>query len=88
MTITPIEYIKAQKVILTMAIQSGQSWRAVRRVIRAEIDRAWEEAWTPGNLRAQLNWQQVFGAEKPTVDQFIVGLAREMMAGREPPWLL
>ena len=60
----------------------------IRHAIQVCIDDAWDHAWTPGNLQAQINWQQMFpGGKKPTVEQFIVVVARKLDAGEEIPYL-
>lgn len=90
MHVTPIEFIKALRVIHDLAAASGQSMFEVHWTIKASIDRAWQEAWAPGNLAAQLHWQQIFPGttQPPSVIQFIVGTARQMMDGKDPPYLL
>lgn len=89
MTITWKEFRKAQRVLWRMAREAGVGMGEVRKTVQQCIDAAWDRAWAPGNLVEQLRWQKIFpGAQKPSVDEFIVGLARETAAGREPPYLL
>lgn len=83
------EYFKAQRVFRDLARQAGMPARAFRVYLQQLIDDAWQKAWRPGNLQAQINWQQLFPADRrPTVEEYIVTIAREQMAGREPPYLL
>lgn len=85
---TLIEWLKAKRTLYILAIQQGCSMTQIRREIQACIDDAWNDAWTPGNLQAQINWQLVFpGGGKPTVEQFIVVMARKLTAGEDVPYL-
>lgn len=87
--ITLWEYIKARTVIRNFGRQYGLPASAARIVFQQLIDAAWDRAWQPGNLQAQVNWQQYFPADRPpTVEEYIVTIAREQQAGREPPYLL
>ena len=86
---TPFEWLKAKKTLRILAVQQGCTMAQIRGVIQASIDDAWERAWTPGNLVAQVHWQMMFpGGKKPTVEQFIVAMARKITAGEEPPHML
>lgn len=86
---TFIEYLKAKKTIWLLAAQEGCTMAQARRSMQDCIDEAWDRAWTPGNLQAQVNWQRIFpGGKKPTVEEFIVGMARKITAGEDPPHLL
>lgn len=87
--ITPGEYVKAQRVIRDLARQEGVPATVARANFQQLIDDAWARAWRPGNLQAQWNWQMLFPADRqPTVEEYIVTIAREQEAGREPPYLL
>lgn len=85
--ITPGEYLKAQTAIRNFGQQYGLPYLAARVAFQQIIDAAWAKAWTPGNLQAQVRWQQYFPADRcPTVEEYIVTIAREQQAGREPPY--
>lgn len=87
--ITPGEYLKAQVAIRNFGKQYGLPALAARVAFQQLIDAAWKRAWQPGNLQEQINWQQYFPADRrPTVEEYIVTIAREQQAGREPPYLL
>ena len=74
---TLIAWLKARKTLWMIAAQKGCSVTHVRRSIQECIDDAWNRTWSPGNIRAQVNWQRLFpGGEKPTVEQFIICLAQ------------
>ena len=86
---TLIDWLKAKKTLFILALQEGCSMEEIRNAIQECIDCAWAKAWTPGNLQAQVNWQIVFpGGKKPTVEQFIVAMARKAKAGTDIPNLL
>lgn len=86
--ITPGEYLKAQAAIRNFGKMYGLPYLAARVAFQQLIDDAWDRAWKPGNLQAQVNWQQLFPADRrPTVEEYIVTIAREQQAGREPPFL-
>lgn len=86
---TLIEWLKVKKTLWIMAALEGCSVSKVRRMVRECIDVAWDKTWTPGNLEAQVRWQQLFpGGKKPTVEQFIVVMARYITAGEEFPHML
>jgi hypothetical protein len=88
-SMTLIEWLKAKKTLWIVAIQQGTSMTQVRASIQESIDDAWQRAWQPGNLEAQAHWQLLFpGGKKPTVEQFIVGLAKKLDDDEEPPYLL
>lgn len=81
---TLIEWLKAKKTLWILAVQEGCSVADIRGAIQACIDDAWNRAWMPGNIQAQVNWQLIFpGGKKPTVEQFIIGMARKATAGEE-----
>ena len=87
--ITPGEWMKAQTVIQNFGRQNGVPALSARRVFQQLIDAAWERAWQPGNLRAQWEWGKLFPPDRPpTPEEYIVTIAREQEAGREPPYLL
>lgn len=86
---TLIEWWKVKKTLWIMAAQQGCTVADIRGAIQASIDDAWNRAWTPGNLHAQIKWQQLFpGGEKPTVEQFIVVMGRKLSAGEDVPYIL
>lgn len=86
---TLIEWLKAKKTLFILATQAGCSMAHMRRIFKGHIDRAWTKAWAPGNLQGQLDWQLVFpGCKKPTVEEFIVVMARKLYAGEDFPHLL
>ena len=76
---TLIDWIKTKKTLFILAAQEGCSMAHIRRSIRACIDAAWNNVWTPGNIHAQVRWQQLFpGGKKPTVEQFIVTISQQV----------
>ena len=86
---TLMEWLKVKKTLWIMATQQGCTMAQIRQDIQVSIDDAWSRAWTPGNLESQINWQRIFpGGKKPTVEQFIVAMARKLTAGEEFPSLL
>lgn len=88
-SMTLIEWLKAKKTLWIMAAQQGCSVADIRGAIQASIDDAWNNAWMPGNLHAQIQWQRMFpGGKKPSVEQFIVVMARKLTAGEDPPYML
>ena len=87
--ITPWEYVKARTVIRNFGRQYGLPASTARMAFQQLIEVAWSRAWQPGNLQAQWNWQQLFPIDRPpTVEEYIVTIAREQQVGREPPYLL
>lgn len=87
--IHPVEYLKVYQVIRGLARSHGVSMIEAWWIIQRDIQAAWDKAWMPYNLRAQWEWQELFPADRcPTVAEFIVTIAREMMAGRNQPYLL
>ena len=86
---TLMEWLKVKKTLWIMAIQQCCTMAQIRQDIQVSIDDAWNRAWTPGNIEAQVNWQRIFpGGKKPTVEQFIVAMARRLTIGEEFPFLL
>ena len=74
---TLAKWFKAKKTLCILALLEGCSIAQIRNTIQSCIDYAWDQAWTPGNLQAQVNWQRIFpGGRKPTVEQFIIGMAQ------------
>ena len=70
---------QAEKALRIVAAQEGCSVAHIRGAIQAAIDDAWNTAWTPGNLQAQVAWQQLFpGGKKPTVEEFIAAMTRRI----------
>ena len=67
------ELARAKETIQFVAEQNGTTAEEVRRSMQEALDDAWSTAWQPGNIRAQLVWQQHFpGPRKPTVEEFII----------------
>ena len=86
---TLIEWLKAKRTLWILASQKGCSMAQIRQEIQECIDDAWDRAWMSGNLQAQQNWQQLFpDGKKPTVEKFIVVMARKLVAGEDVPYLL
>ena len=78
---TLIDWFKAKKTLFILAAQEGCSMAHIRRSIQACIDAAWNNVWTPGNLKAQVRWQRLFpGGKKPTVEEFIIAVSRNLSA--------
>lgn len=73
--------IKGNLTILRIALQQNKSTTEVRHDMQETLDAAWAETWTPGNIRAQVKWQQLFpGCQKPTLEEFIICIAQEVKA--------
>lgn len=72
MTIT--EKIKVRKVIRTLAQRDGVKPEDVRASMQEAIDAAWE------NQDPAIRWKQLqmFPAGKPTVEAFVLRLAKEL----------
>ena len=76
---TMIQRMKVQKTLFILAAQEGCSVAHIRGAIQAALDDAWNNAWAPGNLQAQVAWQQLFpGGKKPTVEEFIAVAVRKL----------
>ena len=76
---TLIQRLKVQKTLFILAAQEGCSVADVRGAMQAALDDAWNNAWTPGNLQAQVAWQRLFpGGNKPTVEEFIAAMAGKL----------
>lgn len=76
---TLVEKMRVQKTLCIIAAQEGRSVAYIRSAIQASIDDAWERTWTPGNLQAQVKWQQMFpGGKKPTVEEFIAAMVGKL----------
>lgn len=87
--IHPIDYLKMFRVLRNLAQSHGVSMLEAYWIIQREVQKAWDRAWQPGNLKAQWDWQTLFPADRcPTVAEFLVTLGREFEAGRNPPFLL
>lgn len=70
------EKLRAKSVIRYVARLEGKTEKQVRQSMQEALDDAWNTAWQPGNIRAQLRWQQLFpGPRKPTVEEFIVRIS-------------
>ena len=86
---TLIEWFKVKKTLWIMARMQGLTIAQVRRSIEVSIDEAWRRVWTPGNLKDQVIWQELFpGGEKPTVEEFIVTMGRKLSDGEDVPYIL
>lgn len=73
---TTQEKTKVQNIISAIAQKENKSPEEIRHAMQEAIDAAWATAWTPGNIYAQVRWQQLFPcAQKPTVEEFIIGMA-------------
>lgn len=76
---TLIDWLKAKKTLCIIAAKEGCSMGHIRQSIQECIDEAWNKAWTPGNIRAQVQWQQLFpGGMKPSVEEFIVVISKQL----------
>ena len=86
---TLTEYLNVFHVLHRLATSENTSTIRAYGIVSREIRAAWDRAWQPGNICAQVAWQELFPADRcPTVAEFIVALGREMSAGRTPPFLL
>lgn len=86
---TPSEWFKSKIAIRNFSRQYGLPAPVARTIFQQLIDEAWERAWQPNNIREQINWQKLFPADRrPTVEEYIVTIAREQEAGKEPLYLL
>lgn len=73
------ERIKAHLVLCAVAQKYGQPVEHVRREVQAAIDAAWDQAWQPGNLQAQVEWQRRFpGGCKPSLEQFLITMGQQL----------
>ena len=76
-----ITKMKGTLVIICTARQQNKPAAEIRQAFQEALDTAWSETWSPGNIQAQVKWQQLFhGARKPSVEEFIIGLATELKA--------
>lgn len=71
---TIMEKIKVRKVIRTLAQRDGVSSEEVLKQIQESIDAAWD------NQDPAVRWKQLqlFPAGKPTVEAFVLRLAKEL----------
>lgn len=77
MTVTEKQY--AEALIQTVALRNNTTPEEVRSAIQEALDAAWAEAWRPGNIHAQVRWQQLFpGPRKPAVEEFIVRMSESL----------
>lgn len=73
------EIKKVERIIKKIAREAGEPSREVRKSMQEALDAAWENAWQPGNLAAQAEWQMRFpGGLKPTLEEFILVISREV----------
>ena len=80
---TPNEQLQAKQTLSFLATKEGCSTAQIRQRIQGCIDDAWDQAHTPGNQQALLNWQRLFpNGKKPTVEQFLAVTARSLRAGK------
>ena len=70
-----LNVIKANLVIFYTALHKKKSFYEVRQAMQQALDQAWNITWTPGNILAQAKWQQLFGSNKPALEEFITKLA-------------
>lgn len=75
---THIEEAKAAAVIQTLAARENKTPEEIRQAMREALDAAWAAAWAPGNIHAQLEWQRLFGARKPSVEEFSSVVSNEV----------
>ena len=69
---THIEEARVAAVIQTIADRENKTPEEIRQAMQEALDATWAAAWTPGNIRAQLQWQRLFpGGRKPSVEEFI-----------------
>ena len=68
---THIEEARVTAVIQTIADRENKTPGEIRQAMQEALDAAWTAAWTPGNVHAQVQWQRLFGARKPPVEEFI-----------------
>lgn len=67
---------RAAAIIELVAQNHSKSVEEVHNAMQEALDAAWEAAWAPGNIRAQVAWQRLFpGAQKPTLEEFIEVMA-------------
>ena len=83
------ERLKVQRILKTMADEQGCTIAQIRRSIQVCIDDGWRISWDTNDEEAQQRWLQIFpDGKKPTVDQFIVALAKRITAGEDVPYIL
>lgn len=76
------EQLRVQKILRVMAYEQGCTTAQIRHSIQEAIDEAWSNTWNNGDVAAQQHWQLIFpDGRKPTVDQFIVALAKRAASG-------
>lgn len=68
---------RMRKTISQVARESGQPEAAVRR----EMEEAIERAWRNPDRMARENFAALFGGRKPTPEEFILKVSREVAAG-------
>ena len=70
------ETIRAKMAIKTIALKENKSEEEVRKVMQEALDVAWMTTWMPGNIPAQVRWQQLFKtSSKPSLEELIINLA-------------
>lgn len=73
------ERIQARLVLCAVAQKYGQPVEQVRQEMQTAIDAAWDQAWQPGNLQAQVEWQRWFpGGRKPSLEQFLITMGQQL----------
>ena len=78
-TMTHQEEQRTKSIIELVAKSNGKPAHEVRDAMQEALDAAWEAAWTPGNIHAQVAWQRLFlDAQKPTLEEFIHVLAQQI----------
>ena len=75
---TAKELHKAETIIRLVAQKEGKSEEEVRQAMQEALDAAWTATWRPKNILAQAKWQQLFGARKPSVEEFISTLSAQI----------
>lgn len=86
---TQAEMKRVKETLALLAARDGCSVAYIRNAIQASIDDAWSRAWAQGNLQAQAYWQQLFpNGMKPTVEEFIAAMARQVKENDEHQHML
>lgn len=71
---------RTARTIQVVAEKEGKTLEEVRQAMQEAIDTAWSDAWRPGNIRAQAEWQRLFwGATRPSVEEFIARCSNYVM---------
>lgn len=69
---------RIKAIIKVIARLENKRPREIRKAMQEALDAGWAAAWQPGNLYAQLRWQESFpGGAKPSLEEFITQIAKE-----------